>query len=167
MNEKLNIDINDLPDIKPMDIYCWHAHLFVWNRRNCILVMNDRTRYCVMLYGLKKSDMKDFNRIFTDQLRTNLINDDVPKNVINCYLDDEKEFYFTKTSSRSMVGSINDIIYGMNYYIDQYYVNRDFYQTEINSTINKEVMMPLDKIGLPPFPNKSMKVELNRLFNAG
>lgn len=165
LSEKLNVDMNVIPDVKPMDIYCWHANLFIWNRRNCALVMNDRTRYCVMLYGLKKSDMRDFYSIFSSQLRTNLINDGVSQEIIKCYLSHVKELYFTKTSSRSMIGSINDIIYGITYHIDKYYGDGKFYQDEINSAVNNQVIMPLDKIGLPPFPKKAMKVELERLFN--
>lgn len=117
-----------------------------------------------MLYGLKKSDMKDFYTIFINQLQTNLINDGVPLKIIKCYLDNIGEFYYTKTDNKSIIGSINDIIYGISFYIEKYYNDGKFFQDEINSTINNEVMMPLDKIGLPPFPNQSMKVELERLF---
>ena len=165
LNQKLSIDMNVIPNIEPMDIYCWHADIFVWNRRNCIVIMNNRTRYCVMLYGLKKSDAKNMGSIFVNQLQINLINDGVSQKVINNYLDNIRGVYYTKTNSRSVLGSLNDIIYGITFYINKYYADGEFYQDKINSAVNDQVIMPLEKIGLPPFSNKSMKLELNRLFN--
>lgn len=40
-------------------LFGWHAHLFLLNRRKCVLVMNNETRYNFVLHGLKKQDFLD------------------------------------------------------------------------------------------------------------
>ena len=48
----------------------------------------------------------------------------------------------------------------LQYVIDNFYRDGQLLQDEINNEINQYVMMPLSKIGLPPFPDKAMKIEL-------
>ena len=162
INEKLGLEINRVPDILPIDINCWHANLFTWNRRNCLIFMNNRTRFLVLLYGVKKSDMKDLPIHFYNQLKTNLLNIGIEEIRINDYIGNNQEIYITKTTERSIIGSINDTILMIQYEIDNFYREGQLLQDEINNKINQYVMMPLSKIGLPPFPDKAMKIELEQ-----
>jgi len=53
--------IQDKYKIKPQivegeipDIFCWHAQKFILHRKTGLLIMNNKTRYSVVLFGIKK-----------------------------------------------------------------------------------------------------------------
>lgn len=46
--------------------YEWHANLFMFNRRKGVLIMNNKTRYCIVLYGIKIEHFKKFDAIVLD-----------------------------------------------------------------------------------------------------
>lgn len=163
LDDKLKIGINSVPDILPNAIYCWHAHLFIWNRRNCVLFMNNKTRYCILLYGIKQGDKKNLQDLFLTQLSINMQNDGITIDRIDRYIEGCGDIYMTKTTDRSIIGSINDAILLLGYTIADYYNNGFFDQNGVNSEINDYVMGPLAKSGFPPFPNRAMKIELERM----
>lgn len=41
------------------DFLAWHANYVNINRKKFLVLMNDLTRFCIVLYGVKKSDFKD------------------------------------------------------------------------------------------------------------
>ena len=42
-------------------LFSWHANLLMINRRKVVVLMNDFSRYTVVLYGLKAKEFKNFN----------------------------------------------------------------------------------------------------------
>jgi hypothetical protein len=63
----------DVTDVDPL--YCWHAKKFVYNRKKCVLVMNNHTRYNFLLYGLKSNDFKNFTNVVIQGIQENLLAD--------------------------------------------------------------------------------------------
>jgi len=39
-------------------LFSWHANLITLNRKKTVVLVNDKTRYAVVLYGLKAKDFK-------------------------------------------------------------------------------------------------------------
>lgn len=37
----------------------WHAHLYTYDRRQCVLFCHDKSRYCLFLPGLLKRDLQN------------------------------------------------------------------------------------------------------------
>lgn len=37
----------------------WHANHYLIQKRNCVMFCHDQTRYCLLLYGLKKAEFED------------------------------------------------------------------------------------------------------------
>lgn len=167
LDEKLNIGINKLPDIIPNDIYCWHANFFVWKRRNCIVFINDKTRFHILLYGVKKEDVKNLSSLFYKQLITNLKGINLHDLYIKKYLSGNDKVYFTKTTNRSVTGSLKDTIHMLSYDMDNFCSEGYLLQDDLNNHINQYVMIPLTKLGLPAFPDKAMKNVLEQLDKSG
>jgi hypothetical protein len=57
-----------VPEVGYQPLQSWHAHIFKIGYKNCIMMMNDLSRYQMVLYGVKKEHFKDFTKV----LRTNL-----------------------------------------------------------------------------------------------
>ena len=58
-------------DINPLNH--WHGNLITMQRRTCILMVHDATRFPLFLPGLTKPDLKKLNDRFTDALMNTLL----------------------------------------------------------------------------------------------
>lgn len=167
VTEKLGVIEENHPYVMPEEIDCWHVNMFLWKRKKHLLFMNDKSRYSVIITGVKKSDIKNIDRIFIEQLKLNLTNDGISQNIINHYISSIDEIIFTKTRSRSILGSISDVLWGVECYLANEEDRNIYSQEELNKLVNEWIMMPLEKINLPIYPCKAMKHELEKLFFTG
>ena len=87
----------------------WHANLLLLNRRKCVLFTNDQTRYSFLVAGLKKPDFQLLDEVFRQNLFKCLIRDEFSQEAIEKVLDEICDIAFTKTSSRSVLGTMNDM----------------------------------------------------------
>lgn len=51
----------------------WHANLLTLQRRNCLLLMHDQTRFPLLLTCLVKKDLANLNQLFEDALLNTLL----------------------------------------------------------------------------------------------
>ncbi len=51
----------------------WHANLLTLQRRNCVLLVHDQTRFPLFIPALKKADLANFNWWFCDALMNTLL----------------------------------------------------------------------------------------------
>ncbi|WCK52336.1 hypothetical protein PP175_12775 [Aneurinibacillus sp. Ricciae_BoGa-3] len=103
----------EVSKVKPIDtdpLYSWHAHLFLYNRRKCVLFMNNKTRYNFILVALKKDDFKEFNNLIVKSIVENLSMDGVDKVVIEKYIQNCTAVSYTVTSERGIISQINEMI---------------------------------------------------------
>ena len=123
---------------------CWHANLLSLDRRKCVLFTNDKTRYSFLVPGLKKPDFKMLDEVFRQNLFRNLMRDGFAQEAIEKVLDEVREIAFTKTSSRSVLGTMNDMtsIIKWNVHDEGGLLNVDV--VEMNSKLNR---MPLGPLG--------------------
>lgn len=93
----------------------WHANLIKIERRKCVLFTNDATLFSFLAPKLVKADFKNLASIFIDHLVINLIYEglDSYKDVILKEYQDNLSF--SKTSNRSVLGSMNDIAYSIKW----------------------------------------------------
>jgi hypothetical protein len=128
-------------------LYSWHAHVFFHNRRKCVLVMNNMTRYNFVLYGLKREDFKGFDNIIIKGIRENFIADGISSLVIEKYLQHCKEVCYGATSDRSIISQMNEMIMVSKLELEEYKrsgAEPDL--NEINRCLNRFVMLKLPEI---------------------
>lgn len=149
---------------KPEEIFSWHASHFIYQRKTGLHIMNNQTRYSVVLYDVKKKEILDIDRIFRHQLKNNLMDDGLDELKIQKYFKDLGEISFIKTSDRSILGQLNDSFYHLE--ADIYSVGTIMAHDldYINSRSNELPMMTLEKKGYNAFPNKAMIKELNERY---
>ncbi|WNB75368.1 DUF6933 domain-containing protein [Methylomonas koyamae] len=51
----------------------WHANLLILQRRNCLLLVHDATRFPLFVKGLLKADFANFDHLFADALMNTLL----------------------------------------------------------------------------------------------
>lgn len=128
-------------------LYAWHAHSFTSNRRKCVLLMNNQTRYNFILYGLKKDDFRRFDHVIYEKIVENLTADGIGQSLIEEYLKNYKQVIYTKTSDRSILGQINEMIFVAKDEIERNISEiGDPAIDQINRLLNRFIILKLPKL---------------------
>ncbi|MFB7141307.1 hypothetical protein ACFCYN_16780 [Gottfriedia sp. NPDC056225] len=154
---KLNVVKPDLTNEN--QLFCWHANIFKLGRKKCVLVMNNATRYCFMMYGLVKKDFTDFEVLMKNHILKNFLANEYEIEKIDLYMEKLGEVQYTATSDRSIISQMNDMIFSAEHII--YYTAE---KGEVISLIDLNLDLnetPLYK--LRSYPNKLMKEALDKL----
>lgn len=116
---------------------CWHANLLHIDRRKCVLFTNDKTRYSFLVPGLRKPDFQMLDEVFRQRLFKCLLAEDIGQEAIEKVLNEVREISFTKTHSRSVLGSMNDIVFHLEHWIhaEGGLLNADI--SDLNMKINR------------------------------
>ncbi|MDX1251748.1 MAG: hypothetical protein IDH49_05780 [Gammaproteobacteria bacterium] len=87
----------------------WHANVLRIDRRKCVLFTHDATLYSVFVPGLRKPDFALLDQMFGQRLFKALLWEGFPQHLIERALEACRTVRFTRSSSRSVLGSMNDI----------------------------------------------------------
>lgn len=142
-----------VPEVGYNPLYSWHANIFRIGRRNCVMLMNDLTRYQVVFYGMKKEHYNNFEQIFFENLELVMKADNFTESEINKFLGDSGKVIYTKTHSRSLLGSLKDQINMTEFMIENYLPSTDLNIVELNCALNQSVILKLKDI----YPKVALK----------
>jgi hypothetical protein len=87
----------------------WHANLLRIERRKCVLFTHDKTLYSVFVPGLKKPEFEQLPEVFGQCLFKTLLWEEFPQVQIELMLEAARMIRFTRSNSRSVLGSMNDL----------------------------------------------------------
>lgn len=89
---------------------CWHANLITIDRRKCVLFTNDPTRYSFLVPCLRKPDLQRLDHVFRQNFFRCLVNEGIAQEDFEKALEEIQEIGFTRTSNRSILGTMNEIV---------------------------------------------------------
>ncbi|MGC4378698.1 hypothetical protein WD019_17515 [Fictibacillus sp. Mic-4] len=144
--DELMIDLKQIESGAREPFYSWHAHLFLFNRRKCVLLMNNITRYNFVLLGLKKNDFRDFSKLVVTSIAENLVADGICEMDVDEYIKKCGTAIYTKTSERSILSQMNEMISVSKHWMEedrQSGTETNLY--ELNRYLNRFVMLQLPK----------------------
>jgi hypothetical protein len=122
----------------------WHANLILLDRRKCVLFTNDLTRYSFMVAGLKKPDFKMLDELFRQNLFKCLLRDGFSQEAIEKVLDEIREVVFTRTSDRSVLGTMNDMAQIIKWTVQD---EDGLENVDLGALMDKLNRMPLKPLG--------------------
>jgi len=136
----------------------WHAHIFIYNRRKCVIAINNLTRYCIILYGLRAEHFKNFDSILLSAMRGTFIAEGFDNQKVDRYIEACGQVICTKTYNRSIIGSLNDFLYLAEYKMAECDLTK-MNLVDLNRCMGKFVSSKLDLI----FPIEMLKREFEKL----
>jgi len=89
----------------------WHANLIHINRRKCILFVNDRTLFNIIVPDLSRAEIRNLSEQFTFTLSCVLASEGFPKNVVEKVMSEYEQVEIAKSADRSVLGSVNDLAF--------------------------------------------------------
>lgn len=121
----------------------WHCNLLRIDRRKCVLYTHDRTLYSFFVPGLTKPSFMNFSEVFREGLFKNLLDEQLPQDQIERFLDNNRKIEIAKTNNRSVLGSMNDLAFQLTYRVHDMggLVNTNI--PELNHFLNR---IPMSKI---------------------
>ncbi len=100
---------------EPDEVASWHANLLNIERRKCVLFTHDITLFSLFVPGLKRPDFEHIYHVFGQALFRMLRLFDFSQGQIERMLDWAREISYTKTNNRSVLGSMNDMAFAIEY----------------------------------------------------
>ena len=113
--DKLEIQQSDLVSPEgyeqfPKSLMGWHANLVTIYRRKVMILMNNETRYPIVINRLLKKDLSNINAVIQEAIRVALRMEGIKEAIIEDYLASGGDITFSKTASRSMVAKLNNTV---------------------------------------------------------
>jgi len=116
----LKIQLTDSTPLRREPLYEWHANLFIFNRRKGVIMMNNQTRYCVVMYGLKAEHFKKFGQLALAAIEQTFLAEGFSEDAVAQYIKQGREVVFTKTHDRSVISQMNDMLFLASDWFEEY-----------------------------------------------
>jgi hypothetical protein len=95
----------------------WHANLIYINRSKCVLFVNDKTLFNFIVTDLSRAQIRQLSEMFIGTLRCVLADEGFEDSAIEKIRREYEEIRYTKTSSKSILGSMNDLAFHYKFHI--------------------------------------------------
>lgn len=102
--------LTNVPD-QPPSLCDWHANLLRLDRKKYVLFTNDQTLYSLLVRQTKTPRSADFLEVFRLGLFKSLMNEGLAEAQVEYVLREHAQATITKTNSRSVLGSMNDLAF--------------------------------------------------------
>jgi hypothetical protein len=96
---------------QPPSLSDWHANLLRVDHKKCALFTNDLTLYSFLIHMVKKPLSAGLGELFRLGLLKSLISDGLDNPQVRHMLGGQGSIMITKTNSRSILGSMNDLAF--------------------------------------------------------
>jgi len=100
----------------------WHANLYRYDRRQCVLFCHDESRYCLFLPGLVKVDFAGLGRLHRELFLATLMVLDVPELLLKRVSLALGPVQFDRNTDRSVLGSLRTADIDLSWLIDDLHV---------------------------------------------
>ena len=156
----MKIKVVDVVTLLREPLYDWHAHLFVYNWRKGVILMNNQTFYCIVIYGLVATDFKKFESIAFSAIKQTFLAEGLPEDAVSKYIRHGNEVIFAKSYDRSILGQISEALYQLELHIVDYIPSDSIYMIELSKRLSR---MPVSGKSKYAFPIDGLREELGRL----
>ncbi len=139
--------------------YEWHANLFMFDRRKGVILMNNATRYCIVLYGLRAEHLKKFSSIVLSAIEETFIAEGFSQSKVDKYIDGCGYVVFTKTHDRSILSQINEFLIHITWEIEYHLPSENINLVTLNKWAGKLMCGTLGYA----YPIELLKKEIEKL----
>jgi hypothetical protein len=124
-------------------LYDWHANLLWLNHQKYVLFTNDLTLYSLLMYWSKTPRPVDFLERFKLCMFNSLMSEGIAIAQVEYVLSEHVQVTITKSNSRSVLGSMNDLVFQIKSMI---YMNGGLANTDISEISQQVNRIPMGAI---------------------
>ncbi|WEG13402.1 plasmid pRiA4b ORF-3 family protein [Pullulanibacillus sp. KACC 23026] len=118
-------------------LFTWHANLITINRRKTVVLVNDASRYCLVLYGMKKKDWESWETLILSAIRKVLLDEGISEEVVERYIEQAGLVDTYKSKNRQTTAWVNkacDYVQLFEYDFDEH---ASLVQTEMSKKVSR------------------------------
>lgn len=104
--KNMNVAPVELGETDPL--FSWHVNILQLRRKHIIFV-NDSSRLCLIVNGIRSSQVVKLQEKFISELKEYLLLEGVKRSLINQYLFEAVEVSIGKTNAKSVLGTMNEM----------------------------------------------------------
>jgi hypothetical protein len=156
LQKEMGLKKSDISENEPKESYLgsWHANLIYIARKKCLLFVNDKTLFNFIVPDISRSQIKELSNIFRVNLESVLAAEDVPKRAKRKIMSEYESIQYTSTNSKSILGSMNDLVFHYKYLIQSEGGVQSYAVPSIIKKLNNMPMGALEYV----FPIDALKV---------
>ena len=119
LQKEMGLKKNDLETVEPQFSYLgsWHANLLHIDGKKCVLFTNDKTLFSFIAPGVTRAQIKNLSELFIDLFQCVLADEGFSKIIVGKILSEYSEVTYSKTNSKSVLGSMNDLAFHYKFLI--------------------------------------------------
>lgn len=166
--DTLDIDASKLVspdgyDQYPESLLGWHANIVTIHRRKVLVLMNNETRFPVVINRLLKKDLANLHSLIYEGIRVALRMEGVSESVIEKYFALSKDLSFSKTANRGMVAKLNKTVNEVELWAE--FLDKDVtIQRFISPLVSKMIQSDAQNNGY--YPKEKMLESLAQITDA-
>ncbi|MBM6619133.1 plasmid pRiA4b ORF-3 family protein [Bacillus suaedaesalsae] len=107
------------PSSESDSLFSWHANIITLNRKKTIVLVNDQSRYIIVLYSVKAADLKRIDQLLVQAIRDTFCHEGIKDEVIENYLSHFNEVKFSTTKDRKLVARLNKACENVCFYEEE------------------------------------------------
>lgn len=123
------------------DLYAWHCKFEIANKKKFIVLTNDLTRFCIIIYGMTKKDFKSPEFIIFNAILHALMAQGYDLDLIDKYMRHLNKITFGQTKNRTLVARLNSAtLYALEIAYQRGIVFDNFEQNHISKDLNELIV---------------------------
>ena len=140
-SDALRISVFDAVPINREPLYQWHANVFVYKRRKGVLLLNNKTRYPVVLYGLMAEHLQMFKNLLLFAIEVTFCAEGFSDFVVARYIRRSGEVSFCKNNDRGILSQMNYSQYHLEQWLENQLPINGIYMIELSKELSR---LPMD-----------------------
>jgi hypothetical protein len=141
-------------------LFSWHANIVKLGRKKTLVLVNDKNRYALVLYGLKAKDMKNIDKYILQAVSETFKAECIKDEIIEQFIQHSNKVVFSKTKDRTSVARMNKACENV-YFFEDLLHNEGIIQVEMSLKISS--MLVGDGKNSYMYPNKEMYKHIEEL----
>ncbi len=155
--DALKIKVFEAVPLKREPLFERHANLFIHQNKMGVIMMNNQTRYSVVLYGLTTDHLQMFNNLILFAIELTMCSEGFSDLVVARYIRRGSEMSFVKSNSRSILSQMNYVQYHLERWIDNQLPTNGIYMIELSKELSR---LPMEKHLFNRFPIEVLREEM-------
>lgn len=120
VSKLFDVTLQDLPSEPNNTVFgVWYVNYFTLLGSGFLLFVNDPTLYSVPIYISGVKSKINIEIEFKENLQYDLVTDGIREDIVMGKLAEFEQVIFTKTTSRSILGCMNDLKQNMYFYVER------------------------------------------------
>lgn len=153
---EINNEINSL--------FIWHGNYIDLGAHNLFVLMNDLTKFTVLIYGLNENHLNDIDEYIRRSIAEIMIANDIDKEYVFRYIAGIENINIGKSRDRASIATLNGHMTNVYMYLNTEFEDDEMLQLNCSVLVNNYITKDMYNKKEFIIPSEEMKKHLELLY---